>query len=1112
MRVYVLLIFLVISFRTVFGQQVYYTATNGNDANNGLSTSTPFRTLSKINTTALVPGDQVLFRRGDTFRGTLDLTWSGSAVNPITFGAYGTGARPIIAGSSLLTNWVNTGNFIWQTTCPDCGTVVTGLYADQVSQPLGRFPNANTVNRGYLTVQSHTGKNTLVSQQSLTTNWVGGEVVVRSNYFIIDRAPITQQSGNTLTLNNTSAYDLTDQFGFFIQNHPATLDQQGEWYFNQSTKQVSFFSNQVNPNTQSISATSYSNGIIIRGCTNLVFDNLVVSETLNYGIIGANVSNITVRNCGITNSGENGVYLGGTGSTILFENNQIVLANNNGFQIDQYNGFTFRNNYMSKLAVEPGRGKSGDAQYIGFIAYTQSGATIERNRIDSVGYHALAFPKRNALVQQNIITNFCLAKSDGGGLYVTNNEQEPMGNVTLLQNIVYNGIGAKEGSPDGFLGANGIYLDECIDGITVRRNTIYQCNFYGIYLHGTRNSIVDDNVCFDNKVSQFGMDHTNICAATNNTTQNNVFVSKLDNQSTAVYDSYFSDLSTFGTFQSNVYARPLEDVQTLRVSYRPPNGRLFDPKSLTEWQTTYGKDLNSTRSPITYQNFFFNAFTGSERVVGGDFRTGTGFGSGGPFIFSDFNNGQGTWDNNNQINGGSLNLNFTSVTSNPGASLYAAQVVNAVSTQKDYLIEFDAVSTVPNRLVQVYMQPQFAPFTPLVDTRQAVVVGTTPQHYQVLLKPNRDLQNALAVLRVFESNQPLFVDNFSFREVDATRLDPNTVLRLVYNPNPTDTTILLGGAYRNARNQLYNGQITLSAYESTVLLRENPAFSYPVDLSLMIWSDLRTQRLGQPIPYRIRIRNNTNRGLPSVRTQWTSRIPANLQVVNANGLSFTNGILSGTVDNLPALADTTFTFTVQPTTIGIYRLAAQIATTAYPDPDSMPNSGTGDGEDDTSQSEIRTRDLTDVLITSPNPVQQSLPLVVSNELPPAPTTTDLSLRSFSSKKTAALNEIIMFTVMLSNRGGAAVQNTSVQNVLPTGFSFVSGSGWNQSGNTLTTTVANLSAGASVTLMFQARAITSGVWINRTQVTATNLTDSDSTPNNGFTNGEDDQTQSEITVR
>ncbi|WP_083940558.1 right-handed parallel beta-helix repeat-containing protein [Rudanella lutea] len=1112
MRLTLLLTILLVFAQSATGQQIYYVAANGNDANNGLSISSPLQTLAKVSSLPLVPGDQILFRRGDTFRGTLDLTRSGNANSQIKFGAYGSGNKPVLAGSTLLTNWVNSGNSVWQTTCSSCSIAPTGLYVNNISQPLGRFPNSNTGNKGYLTVQNHSGKNSLTSLQPLTSNWTGGEVVVRSNYFIIDRALITQQSGNTLTLSNTSTYDLSDQFGFFIQSHPATLDLQGEWYYNPANKQISYYSSQANPNTQSISVTTASNGIILRGCTYIAFEDLIITETLNHGIVGANNSNISIKNCEITNAGENGIYFGGSGNSILLESNTIVDCNNNGFQIDGYSNFIFRANTLRKIGTSPGRGKSGDAQYIGFIANTISGATIEDNKVDSVGYTAINFPKNNATIQRNVISNFCLVKSDGGGLYVTNNAQETMGNVILQDNLVFNGVGAPDGSPDGFLGANGIYLDECINSVIVRSNTTFNCGLYGIYLHGTQNSIVENNIAYDNKSGQFVMDYTGICPTTGNSIQNNIFTAKGVNQYTAIYDSYFSDLSSFGTFTNNVYARPIEDVQTLRLSYRPPNGTLFDPKSLTEWQNLYGKDLNSTRSPITYKNFFFNAYTGPERVIGGNFTTGTGYGSGGPFIFSDFNNGQGTWDNSNRIDGGSLNLNFTTITNNPGASLYAAQVINSVSAQKDYLIEFDAVSTVPNRLVQVYIQPQFAPFTPLVDTRPAVVVGTTPQHYQVVVRPNRDLQNALSILRVFENSEPLFIDNLSFREVDVNTLDPNNVIQLIYNPTPRDSIIAIGGTFRDARNQVYSRQVSLPAYKSLVLFRDDASKTYPVDLNLTLYSDVRSQTVNKPLSYRLKIRNNTNRSLPSIGAQWTLRIPSSLQVINSTGLSFTNNILSGTVRDLRPLTDTTFVFSVQPTTNGIFRLSAQIASSSYPDPDSTPNSGIADGEDDMAESEIRTKDLVGQVYASPNPLQRPVPAPITNEPVPVPSQCDLSLRTFSNKNSLSINETVTITIVIVNRGGAYTSNIQLQNVLPTGLAFSTGANWIQNGNILTATIPNLNAGESISLSFQARAVSRGQWINNSQVVASSTIDTDSVPNNGFSNGEDDQHQLTLLVR
>lgn len=72
----------------------YYISNAGNDANNGTSQSTPFQTIDKVNTVTLVAGDQVLFRRGDTFYGTINMD------KGFYYNAYGTGANPIIDGGT----------------------------------------------------------------------------------------------------------------------------------------------------------------------------------------------------------------------------------------------------------------------------------------------------------------------------------------------------------------------------------------------------------------------------------------------------------------------------------------------------------------------------------------------------------------------------------------------------------------------------------------------------------------------------------------------------------------------------------------------------------------------------------------------------------------------------------------------------------------------------------------------------------------------------------------------------------------------------------------------------------------------------------------------------
>ncbi|MFT3911845.1 MAG: T9SS type A sorting domain-containing protein [Ferruginibacter sp.] len=85
----------------------YYVAASGSDSNNGTSSSTPWKSLSKVqsvcNNGTVKAGDYILFNKGDVFTGSLLMAsiWgysaqSGTATSPITFSSYGTGAKPVL--------------------------------------------------------------------------------------------------------------------------------------------------------------------------------------------------------------------------------------------------------------------------------------------------------------------------------------------------------------------------------------------------------------------------------------------------------------------------------------------------------------------------------------------------------------------------------------------------------------------------------------------------------------------------------------------------------------------------------------------------------------------------------------------------------------------------------------------------------------------------------------------------------------------------------------------------------------------------------------------------------------------------------------------------------
>lgn len=89
----------------------YYVSEAGSDNNSGLSPAAPVKTLGKVNSLTLQPGDGVLFRRGDLWRGCIKVK------DGVTYSAYGEGPKPRFYNSIDVAkegSWTYKGNNIYQ--------------------------------------------------------------------------------------------------------------------------------------------------------------------------------------------------------------------------------------------------------------------------------------------------------------------------------------------------------------------------------------------------------------------------------------------------------------------------------------------------------------------------------------------------------------------------------------------------------------------------------------------------------------------------------------------------------------------------------------------------------------------------------------------------------------------------------------------------------------------------------------------------------------------------------------------------------------------------------------------------------------------------------------
>lgn len=97
-------------------------ATAGDDSADGLSESTPWRTLwrglSNSSYARYADGDTILLKRGEVWREQFRLDWTRIADGAhVTLDAYGSGAKPVISGglNVLAVTWSDQGGNIWRT-------------------------------------------------------------------------------------------------------------------------------------------------------------------------------------------------------------------------------------------------------------------------------------------------------------------------------------------------------------------------------------------------------------------------------------------------------------------------------------------------------------------------------------------------------------------------------------------------------------------------------------------------------------------------------------------------------------------------------------------------------------------------------------------------------------------------------------------------------------------------------------------------------------------------------------------------------------------------------------------------------------------------------------
>ncbi|CAN5237731.1 hypothetical protein BH09BAC4_BH09BAC4_40500 [soil metagenome] len=332
---------------------------------------------------------------------------------------------------------------------------------------------------------------------------------------------------------------------------------------------------------------------------------------------------------------------------------------------------------------------------------------------------------------------------------------------------------------------------------------------------------------------------------------------------------------------------------------------------------------------------------------------------------------------------------------------------------------------------------------------------------------------------------PLFVDaaNGNYR---LLRNSPS-----INTGDPASTTASVSATDIAGGSRIFSNRIDMGAYE----------FAPFADLRMAMSVSNRTPAVDQSVAYNVTITNDGPE--PTANVTWQNQLPANMLFAGGTGVSTSANLVYGTIASLAPGEARTTTYQLQPSQPGHYINAAQITASDQPDPDSQPNSGTGDGQDDAAQVDLRTIPDNSAVYVSPNPNQVPLPPVASNPPPADPTRADLSLAMIVSTLTPKVGDVVTVTLRVDNAGGLTATGIAIKLTLPNGMSFVSGNGFSASGQSVTGSVNSIGVGASADLTALVRVDADNPASLTAEISASNQLDPDSQPNSGVADGQDD---------
>jgi parallel beta-helix repeat protein len=786
----------------------YYVAANGNDSvtvTQAQDQATPWKSLAKVNVSVFTAGDSILFRRGDTWRGTLVVPSSGASGKPIVIGAYGSGSTPLIKGTEIITaSWTLSGSIVQASVSQK----VLALFSNGLPLTLARFPN-----KGYVTITDTLNATTVQCNALGSLDFLGATMHVRTSHWTIASKTIIARTiaQKTLTLGQAPEYGIKPGWGFFINNSLAALDTAGEWFYDSASQKLYLMPPEnAAPSSLSLEASVYNDGIEINGKNYVTVQGLAMTGQAQNNIRANNCANIILNSDTCLFADACGISLEGNGQYNTVSNCLIQEANEYGV-LTYGNHAGISGNTIRNIALIGRFTKSGMADNCcsGLaVEATGDNATISNNRIDSIGYIGIRPAGINNMITRNFITRCCVSKDDGAGIYTgwqASASETGSAGTTIVENIVLDTRCAADGTPDiGYTPGEGIYIDDYGHDITIAGNTMAGCANHGIFLHHNKNITARNNVSYNNKL-QFGFDESTSDAAGyvgNNRAIGNVFYSITQSQF-CMGSSSVSTAPYLVATDSNYYCNPYNDAS---IAY---DGSIY---TLDAWRAAKGLDAHSKAGLVSFLPFRILDTVGANKIVNGTFSTSMNQWAGWPAPVAL------AWETGKGLDAGCLRVLYKNDSLSPMGQVSSPSF--GLSSTKAYEVSFSVISN-KTGAIQVIARQAHTPWN-VLGLQKSFIMNTTRKNYTAVFYASATDTLSRLDFSNTKADSLYWLDNVSLYQVDAAADDPQARSVLFYNPTLRDSMVDCGvKTYKDLDGNPVTGSFTLASFSSRVLVADS---------------------------------------------------------------------------------------------------------------------------------------------------------------------------------------------------------------------------------------------------------------------------------------------------